>query len=120
MKKLFHNSENNKVLILGFTFKENCSDTRNTQVTKIVRELENLDYEIDVYDPYVNHSDLKGLKINFIKKIKKCYYKGLIIAVGHDVFFEWGQKKITSFLEKENVIYDLKYVFDKQYSTMRL
>ena len=120
MKTVFRNTKNSKVLILGFTFKENCSDIRNTQVTKIVSELKNLNYEIDVYDPYVDSDDLRELKINFIKQIKKCYYKGLIIAVGHNVFFEWGQEKIISFLEKENVIYDLKYVFDRKYSTMRL
>ncbi len=120
MRRLFPNTTGNKVLILGFTFKENCSDIRNTQVLKIVRELESLDYEIDVYDPYVDNNDVKELKINFIKQIKKSHYKGLIIAVGHDVFFDWGHKKINSFLEKENVIYDLKYVIDRQYSTMRL
>ena len=71
MKKVFRNTKNSKVLILGFTFKENCSDIRNTQVTKIVSELENLNYKIDVYDPYVDSDDLRELKINFIKQIKK-------------------------------------------------
>ena len=46
--------------------------------------------------------------------------QSLIIAVGHDVFLRVGTEKIISFLEKENVIYDLKYVFDRKYSTMRL
>jgi UDP-N-acetyl-D-galactosamine dehydrogenase len=52
-----------KVLVLGFTFKENCPDTRNTKVTDIIKELKDFGIEVDVYDPYAINSLIRGLPI---------------------------------------------------------
>ncbi|MFX8652943.1 UDP binding domain-containing protein, partial [Acinetobacter baumannii] len=49
---------NSRVLILGFTFKENCPDIRNTRVVDIYKELQNLCMKVDIYDPLANREEV--------------------------------------------------------------
>ena len=53
------NIKNANILILGLTFKENCPDIRNTKVLDIIDELEDYGCCIDIYDPWVDISELK-------------------------------------------------------------
>ena len=77
-----------KVLILGFTFKENCPDTRNTKVIDVVRELLEYNVSVDVYDPYACRD---RTKVEYGISLMQCepdfrQYSGIILAVGHDKF----------------------------------
>jgi UDP-N-acetyl-D-galactosamine dehydrogenase len=110
-----------KVLILGFTFKENCPDIRNTKIIDIYNELSSQSIDVDVFDPLVNQND--AAKIYNLKLIDKPYenhYDAAIIAVGHDSFKELGFDGISKFLKNNNIIYDLKYVLDRNDSVIRL
>ena len=97
--------KNSKALILGFTFKENCPDIRNTGV-KIVRE-SLLDYNInvDVFDPNANQEEVKkyyGFKL--IKNIE-AKYDLIILAVAHDIFLDIDLRNIK---KNHSVFYDIK------------
>ena len=75
-----------KILILGFAFKENCSDFRNTGVFGLYSSLRSKSFKTDVYDPLVNAVSVKKYyQVTLIKKIKK-KYDCIIIAVKHNLF----------------------------------
>lgn len=94
-----------KILILGYTFKENCSDFRNTQVEKILNSLQKKFYNISVYDPYIRSKIKKNFLVKFPKKNKQ--FDCIIIAVPHKSIIE-SENKIKS-LGKNNCLYfDLK------------
>ena len=122
LKKKKINKKVNKILILGLTFKENCPDTRNSKVFDIIKLLNKKNCEVDVFDPNVKENELEKMQVQFnlIKKIKKSYYDGLILAVKHKNFENFSSSVIKSFCKKNNVIYDLKNFFNKKYSDATL
>ena len=102
-----------KILIMGISFKENCSDIRNSKIFDVIKILKNKVSTIDVYDPIVNKESLKGnLNFNFITKLKYHYYDSIIIAVAHDNFKKIGKNNIFKYTKKKNVIFDLKNIFN--------
>ena len=97
---------------MGFTFKENCSDIRNTRITYVINELKKVTKNIDVHDPLVLKEDKKKLKkLNFVNIIKLNYYDSIIITVSHKIFKQYGIKKIKNFCKKNHIIFDLKHLF---------
>ena len=121
-KKKKINKKVNKILILGLTFKENCPDTRNSKLFDIINLLNKKNCEVDVFDPNVKENELEKTKVQFnlIKKIKKSYYDGLILAVKHKDFETFSPSMVKSFCKKNNVIYDLKNFFNKKYTDATL
>ena len=121
-KKKKINKKVNKILILGLTFKENCPDTRNSKVFDIINLLNKKKCEVDVFDPNVKENELEKTQVQFnlIKKIKKFYYDGLILAVKHKDFETLSPSMVKSFCKKNNVIYDLKNFFNKKYTDATL
>lgn len=110
---------NAKVLLLGFTFKENCPDFRNTRVIDIYRELKTFDIDVDVYDPLVNKVEvMKEYGIQILEpnvKEKLNNYSAIILAVAHSEFNSWDLKK-----SKNQVIFDVKAVLPKNMVDSRL
>ena len=102
------NKKKYKVLIMGYTFKENCNDIRNTRVIDIVKKLKHKKCTVDIYDPFV---DMKSQKFNFIKYPNNNMYDAILIAVGHKIFREMGINKIRGFGKKKNLFYDIKNIF---------
>lgn len=95
-----------KVLVLGFTFKENCPDIRNTKVIDIINELNDYDADVCVYDPWVNQAEAQheyGLHIHNELPTKK--FDTVILAVSHDKFKNLNINQIVSDV---NVVYDVK------------
>ena len=113
--------KNSKILIAGFSFKKNCTDSRNTKIFNIYQKLKRRVKLINVYDPIVNKKNvLDDYKIKLINQPKKNFYDGLIIGVDHDIF---KKKKISffkSFLKKNSFIFDIKSIYKKSNSDMRL
>jgi len=103
------------VLLLGFTFKENCPDLRNTRVIDMVQELEGYHANVDVYDPWVNANEAqREYNIELIPELEEGKYDAVIIAVAHQQFKDMGIEKIRKLCKPNHVIYDVKYVFDKK------
>ena len=108
---------NSKILILGFTFKENCPDVRNTRVIDIYNELIKFHVNIDVYDPCANPREVfdeYGIKISNTKP--EGIYEAVILSVAHKSFLELD---ILNFVQN-GVIYDVKGVLPKEIIDSRL
>jgi UDP-N-acetyl-D-galactosamine dehydrogenase len=76
-----------KILILGFSFKENCPDFRNTKVVDIYRELKSFGTKVDIYDPIVDKNEVKkAYNLSLIDNIYDNKYQAIILAVKHDQF----------------------------------
>mgnify|MGYP004564194571 FL=1 len=111
-----------KVAILGFTFKENCPDTRNTKVIDIYKELQEYGITPMVVDPAADAAEAKrlyGITFNSMGDIKDM--DAVIVAVSHKQFLTLDKEKISSLYSKTNakkVLVDIKGIFDrKEYST---
>ena len=106
-----------KILILGITFKENCSDIRNSRVINLYNHFKKLNNNIDVYDPYADKNEVyRFSSIKLIDKIIK-KYEVVILAVAHDQFLEIDYKNI---LNENYVLYDVKSILPKKLITLRL
>lgn len=106
--------EGQKVLICGFTFKENISDIRNTRVIDIYKELEDYGVRPCLYDPYIDPADLKQqYGITSVKDpVKEGPYAAIIFAVKHDQFKnEFNLAKCIELQVGPPVIMDLKGLF---------
>lgn len=82
-------TENNKILIVGFSYKKNCADIRNTKVANLVKGLENYGYIVDVYDPLVNKQaaeKMYGIHLVTKEELLHHQYRGVLEAVHHDAF----------------------------------
>jgi len=113
--------EGSKVLILGLSFKENCPDVRNTKVIDIVHELREYNIEVDVYDPWIDSGEAeREYGITPVKTLSANHYDGVILAVAHSEFIDMGIDKIRNFGKDSHVLYDLKYIFDKDKTDIRL
>jgi UDP-N-acetyl-D-galactosamine dehydrogenase len=103
--------KDSNVLILGMTFKENCPDIRNTRVIDLVKELKSNKCNIEIYDPWVDKSEInQTISFKLIESLKNNYYDAIVIAVSHKEFRELGHHKIMALGKKNHVLYDIKYV----------
>lgn len=113
--------EGAKVLVLGLSFKENCPDVRNTKVIDIVHELQKYNVEIDVHDPWIDANEARReYSITPISQPLSKQYDGIIIAVAHEQFTKMGIEKIRALGKDNHVLYDLKYLFTKEDTDIRL
>jgi UDP-N-acetyl-D-galactosamine dehydrogenase len=107
-------------LVLGITFKENCPDIRNSRAIDVVNELKSYKINVDVYDPWATVSAVKHEYdvdlINDFKDIKK-KYKAIIIVVAHE---EFKQLDLSSVVDDNHIIYDVKAMLPKEQSDLRL
>ena len=103
--------KNSSILILGFTFKENCPDIRNTRVIDIYNHLQDYDTNIDVYDPLANPDDVKKeFGFELVRKISK-NYSAIILAVAHEDF---SKLSLARYLNEKGVVYDVKGILNKK------
>jgi UDP-N-acetyl-D-glucosamine/UDP-N-acetyl-D-galactosamine dehydrogenase len=110
-----------KVLVLGFTFKENCPDLRNTRVIDVVRELEDYGMSVDLHDPWVDAEAAQAeYGVRTTHKPVPGAYDGVVLAVAHDVFREQGVAELRRFGTAKHVFFDLKSVFSQSESDLRL
>ena len=113
--------EGARVLVLGLSFKENCPDVRNTKVIDIVHELQEYNIAVDVYDPWVvAHEADREYGITPISQPLLNQYDGVILAVAHEQFIKMGIDKIRALGKGNHVLYDLKYLFTKEETDIRL
>jgi UDP-N-acetyl-D-galactosamine dehydrogenase len=106
------------ILVMGVTFKENCPDTRNSQVFRVIEMLKDMNAYVDAIDPWVNKAEAK--KLNLVEQAKTSKYDAIVIAVAHHQFAEMGMEKIRNMGKEHCVIFDLKYMFDRQLTDVRL
>ena len=99
-----------KVLINGFTFKENCPDIRNSKVIDIYTELKAFGLEVDVYDPWADPVQVKNEYDIDLIEIPQNGYDAVILAVSHDAFSDLDIQIITN---DNAVVFDTKSVMSR-------
>ena len=110
-----------RVLILGLTFKENCPDMRNTRVVDVVAELRDYGVHVDVHDPWVDPTEaVQEYGLTMVAAPEPEAYDGVILAVAHNSYREAGVAALRGYGRPEHVFCDLKSVFARDESDMRL
>jgi UDP-N-acetyl-D-galactosamine dehydrogenase len=106
------------VLLLGFTFKENCPDIRNTRVIDIYRELLSFGIHVDVHDPWANVAIVyKEYGVDLVADIYKKKYDAIIITVAHQQFLKIDY---TKFKAEGAIIFDTKSFINRDLVDGRL
>jgi UDP-N-acetyl-D-galactosamine dehydrogenase len=99
------------ILIMGFTFKENCPDVRNTKVIDIYKALKEYNVNITVYDPWANPAIAKReYGIDIVTELPSEKFDAAIPAVAHQKF---EGPQVPSLLKEKHVIFDVKCTLDR-------
>jgi UDP-N-acetyl-D-glucosamine/UDP-N-acetyl-D-galactosamine dehydrogenase len=111
------NVKDSKALILGFTFKENCPDIRNTKVIDIYEELKDFGIQTDIYDPWADAAEVQHeYNIGLVDSLQQ-KYDLIIHAVNHEAF---EKLNIQDFASDTHVLFDVKSTLDKAIVDARL
>ena len=106
------------ILILGFTFKENCPDVRNTKVIDVYKTLKMYNLNVDVYDQWVDPKIVaRQYHIEVKSELSSCKYDAIILAVAHD---EFKDLDIPILLKENSVIFDVKSFLPREIVDGRL
>jgi UDP-N-acetyl-D-galactosamine dehydrogenase len=107
-----------RCLVLGFTFKENCPDVRNTRVIDIIRELESYGMQVITHDPWVQSEEVAheygGLVVH--SALPQGTYDAVVLAVAHGEFESLDLRALTP----QGLVYDVKGLLPKGASDWRL
>src|SRR5690606_5313339 len=108
-----------RALVLGFTFKENCPDVRNTRVIDIIQHLKDYHIEVDIHDPWADPAEVKheyGIEsVQSFPDGKQ--YDAVILAVAHKEFLF---DQVKSLCRDACVLFDVKGAWDKELVDGRL
>jgi UDP-N-acetyl-D-glucosamine/UDP-N-acetyl-D-galactosamine dehydrogenase len=105
--------KNANALILGITFKENCPDIRNTRVIDVYKNLEEFGINVDVYDPWVDTSEVeKHYGIKVYSAIPKKTYDVIFVAVSHSQF---RTLDLSVSRKSKSILFDLKNFLSDRY-----
>ncbi len=102
-----------KILVLGFTFKENCPDVRNTRVVDLVKELNDFSTNVSIYDPWAEPAEvMHEYGVETMKELATNgnTYDAVVLAVAHK---EFADIDLSILSKPQSVIYDIKGVLDR-------
>jgi UDP-N-acetyl-D-galactosamine dehydrogenase len=110
-----------RVLVLGFAFKEDCPDIRNTRVIDVARQLAAYGMAVDIHDPWASASEAeRQYDIRLVEEPAKGAYEGVILAVAHQRFRAQGAEVLRRYLAPGGIFFDVKSVFPVGESDLRL
>ena len=102
---------NSKVLILGFTFKEDCPDVRNTKVVDLIRALKNYGTNITIHDPWANEKEvMREYGLTCLKNLPNKKFDAIVLTVSHDKFKSIDLQSLKNI---NSVVYDVKNFIKK-------
>ena len=105
--------ENSKILILGFSFKENCPDFRNTKVADLYKNLNREGNKVHVHDPWVDKADVyEEYGIEIIDLANENYYDAIVLAVAHSEFKKLTPEILKNYCKQNHIIFDMKHLYD--------
>lgn len=109
--------KNARCLVLGFTFKENCPDVRNTRVIDIIKELETYHIAPVIFDPWANPAEVQHeYGVEVVNELPKGNFEAAILAVAHNEFKGIDIRSLVN----GGVVYDVKGVLPKEVVDARL
>ena len=109
---------NSKILMLGVTFKENCSDIRNSKAIDICNIFKGKYSNINIYDPYADIEEvfkITGIKMIDFDNMINSIYDVIIVCVAHNEFIDL---QISNIKHSNTIIYDLKSIYDEKYERL--
>lgn len=121
MIKAGHTIAKARVLIMGFAFKENCPDLRNTRVIDVVKELQDFGCLVDVTDCWADSAEAEHeYGISLTERPENDVYDGIILAVPHKEYALMSTDELRSYLKAGGVLYDLKGLLPLGEADLRL
>tara|TARA_B100002051_G_scaffold269719_1_gene301482 strand:+ start:29 stop:1363 length:1335 start_codon:yes stop_codon:yes gene_type:complete len=113
---------NSNILILGFSFKENCADIRNTKVVDLYRALKIYNLNCKVIDPIIDIKNAEDLyKVKIIDKLpKEEKFDAIIVAVAHECFKKISISNWKKLMKKDAIIFDLKGIVPRELNPNRI
>ncbi|WP_347159289.1 nucleotide sugar dehydrogenase [Pontibacter chitinilyticus] len=114
-----HKIKGSRALIMGFTFKENCPDVRNTRVVDIYHEMKQFGLEVDIYDPWADAAEVAHeYNMHILNKLDEhVVYDAIVVAVAHNEFLSFDYQK---YKRNNAVIFDTKACLDRSLVDARL
>ncbi|PXF63042.1 Vi polysaccharide biosynthesis UDP-N-acetylglucosamine C-6 dehydrogenase TviB [Kangiella spongicola] len=110
-----------RVLVLGFTFKGDCPDVRNTKIIDVVTELKDFNMSVDVYDSWADKNEVKHeYGVELISELSPNSYDAIVLAVDHSDIKKMGAEAIRKLGKSKHVLYDVKHVLEIHESDLRL
>ena len=110
-----------RVLVLGFTFKENVPDTRNTKIADMVRELASFVGRVDIYDPLADPAEaMREYGLTITNTLPAGPYDATVLAVRHDAIVELCGNGLGKLLKADGIVYDIKQLVPPGESHARL
>lgn len=110
-----------RILVLGLTFKEDCPDLRNTRVVDVIGELRDYGAIVDIHDPLSDPTEARReYGLDLIAEPLTGIYDGVVLAVAHETFRKAGAAAIRAYGAEQSVFFDLKSVFDRDESDLRI
>jgi len=121
MIKAGHTVANARVLVMGFTFKENCPDLRNTRVVDVMKELQEFGCQVDVTDCWADNAEAeREYGISLTEQPGQGEYDGVIVAVPHNEYAAMRAGDLRGYLKEGGVLYDLKGLLPLGEADLRL
>ena len=101
-----------RILVLGFTFKENCPDVRNTRAVDVVNNLKSYGTEVTVFDPWASPEEVKEeYGLTTVQDLPDGPFDAVVLAVAHK---EYLQLKLRGLLKEKGILYDVKGVLKER------
>lgn len=108
------------ILLIGFSFKENTSDIRNTKIYDLINTFKSLGADISVFDPLCISDEVKKFYDLELVEPKNSAYDAIFIAVPHDIILEKDYSDLESYCKNETIIFDFKSALPLHYKAIRL
>jgi UDP-N-acetyl-D-galactosamine dehydrogenase len=109
------------ILVMGLTFKENCPDIRNTKVIDVIKELDSFHANVEIYDPWADAQQVQHeYDLELVTQPELGRYDAVVVCVAHDQIKAMGVDKIRALCKDTHVIFDVKYILDKEQIDDRL
>ena len=107
-----------QILILGFTFKENCPDCRNTKIVDIVKALKEYNLNLTIYDPWANPAvAMHEYGIEITNELPSTKFDAVVLGVAHN---EFKTLDVKAFGKEASVVYDVKWLLPADKADGRL
>jgi len=100
-----------RVLVMGFTFKENVADIRNTKVADIIKELQSYRVNVDLVDPYADVSEVEHEYNIELKEKPKGTYDAIIVAVAHCQYRKMTESDFLKLANDTCLLVDVKGLY---------
>ena len=110
-----------QVLVCGLSFKENCSDVRNSLAVEVVKLFKHRNIAVHAFDPLLEgmSNDIK-ITVDLTSRPKSSSYDAIIFTVVHSCFIELGEKFFHNLLKREGLIFDVKSSLPKSFCAISI